>query len=216
MTLDSKIRIQFKCHLVKVKDASHDGQVVTVIFDNEPQQVRNPISVCEAFLNCRSPEDIVRFTKRYGPLSLKSGSMLEQAAEIGAPLENLAVRFTIDEWYSKQYDLKTLWSVKTETGWAYRVGEDRYSGEPIEERFVFSPKCSQFVFADLYRLIEFFIYMLPAERQRTCSRPDCGKFFYANHLKQTYCGSLECAHWGQLKSKKACWNRNKEKYLAQR
>lgn len=216
MDLDSKILIQFKSHLVKVKDLRQDGQVVSGKFAYEPQQLRNPISACEAFLNCRSPEDIGRFTNRYGLLSLKHGSMLEQAAEIGASVENLDFRFSIDDWYSKQYDLKILWSAKTETGWSYRVGEDRYSGEPIEERFVFSPKCTQFVFAGLYRLIEFFIYMLPAERQRTCARPDCGKFFYANHLKQAYCGSLECAHWGQLQSKKACWNRNKEKYLASR
>jgi ribosomal protein S27AE len=215
MNLDSKILIQPKCYLVKVTKASLDGDLVSGVFDNEPQRLKNPISLCESFLNCRSHEDVLRFTKRYGLLFQKYGSLLQQASEIGATTKNLSFSFSIDEWYERQYDLKALWGAKTESGWSYAVGKDLDSN-PIDEEFWLSPKGTEFRFANLYRLIQFFVHILPAERQRVCSRPDCGKFFYANHLKQTYCGSLECAHWGQLQSKKACWNRNKEKYLAQR
>jgi len=215
MNLDSRIAIQPKCHLVKVTEARVDGDVVSGLFDNEPQRLSNPIAVCESFLNCHSGKDVLRFTKRYGPLRLDGSLLLQQASEFGANTRDLSFTFSVDRWFEHQYDLRTLWGAKTESGWSYAVGKDLDSF-PVDEEFRFSPKGNEFFFANLYRLIQFFIHILPAQRQRVCSRPECGKFFYANHLKQTYCGSLECAHWGQLQSKKACWNRNKEKYLAQR
>lgn len=210
--LDSKILVTPDCHLVMVKEARLDGEEVVGVFGSEPQRITNPISLCESFLNCRSDQDILRFTKRYGPL-------FEQYANVSP--ETLPFRFSLYDWFGFQYDLKSLWGTKAAVeqrfgrGFHFRVGK-ALDSSPVDEAFVLSPKGNRFVFADLSRLVYFYVHVLPAERMRICSRPDCGKFFYANHLKQTYCGSLECAHWGQLQSKKACWSRNKEKYLAQR
>jgi hypothetical protein len=207
MDLDSKLLFQPSCHLVQVKAARLDGDAVAGVFGDEGRQLTNPILLCESFLNCRSNEDVLRFTKRYGPLFLQ----LVDLSPMGLPFS-----FPVKEWLEFQYNLKSLWGARTDS-LSFPVGKD-HNSESLDESFVLSRKkgSHEFVFGDLSRLINFLVHVLPADRQRACARPGCGTYFFASDLKQTYCGDRVCKHWAELRSKNAWWKRNAVKRRALR
>jgi hypothetical protein len=196
--------IQPTCNLVKVTDAKleHGGQEVAGVFGSSGHQVSRPTVLCEDFLNANSPESILRFTKRYGPL-------FRQYRHSDFPV-GLPFRFAVEKWQEFQYDIKSFWGHR-EADFRFAVGRN-LDAEAVEEDFVISKKGHKFVFADLSRLILFFVHFLDAEMQRACARPECRKFFFATRLDQTYCGDEECKQWGKRRSKRDTWNRNKEKY----
>jgi hypothetical protein len=207
MDLDSKLVFQPRCHLVEAKEVRIDGAEVAGVFGAEVRPLRDPIVPCESFFNCRSEQDVVRFTKRYGPLFLQ----YENVAPNGLPF-----RFRIKDWFEFQYDLKSLWGASMDS-LSFPVGLD-HNSEPLGESFVFSRKNAShdFVFGNLSRLIKFLVHVLPADRQKCCARPGCGTYFFARDLKQTYCGDRACRRWAELKAKNAWWKRNAVKRRALR
>ena len=184
---------------MRVKEARIDGDEVAGTFGAEARGLLDPIVPCESFLNCRSEEDVVRFTKRYGPLFLQ----YENVTPNGLPF-----RFRVKNWFEFQYDLQSLWGASMDS-LSFAVGQD-HNSEPLDESFVLSRKkgSHDFVFGNLSRLIKFLVHVLPADRQRRCARPDCGIYFFASDLKQTYCGDRACKRWGELRAKNAWWKRN--------
>ena len=121
MGLDSKLMFQPSCHLVKVKVARLDGDAVAGVFGDEGRQVTNPILLCESFFNCRSDEDILRFTKRYGPLF---------SQYVGLWPKGLPFSFPLKEWLEFQYNLKSLWGAGMDS-LSFPVGKD-HNSEPME------------------------------------------------------------------------------------
>jgi hypothetical protein len=194
---------------MQVKEARLEGDGVSGVFGDEHLRLTKPIILCEAFLNCRSNEDVLRFTKRYGPLFLQ----YENVVPTGLPFS-----FPLQEWLEFQYDLKTLWGGSASVdSLAFRVGVDE-NCRPLDEQFVFSRKRGghEFVFGDLSRMIKFLVHVLPDYDQRRCARPDCGTYFFSSDRKRIYCGASACKHWAALRAKNEWWKRNGENYLALR
>lgn len=191
-----------------MESAETDGQKISGVFGRTlVSRHPSPIVICENFLNAEGPDAILRFTRRYGPLVYQyDGGDLP----FGLPFS-----FPVQDWLKFQYDIKVQWGCTASEMWAVSVGKN-LDGMPVAEEFLISKRGHAFRFADLSRLIYFFLYILEREKQKTCARPDCRKAFFANKTSDKYCGAEECKQWGQRRDKRDTWNRNKEKYAALR
>jgi hypothetical protein len=94
---------------------------------------------------------------------------------------------------------------------------EKYWSFPKGSRLIFSRKGNAIQQERFFDLINLCFGGLPWERVRFCPADGCEKpFFVATHLKQTYCGDLVCVEWGKRKLKLEYWNKNKERFLAER
>jgi len=187
-----------------VRDAYLDGDYIAGSLGKEPWTVTNPIRLCEQFLNCDTFQGILRFTHQYGPINE------DYFGERPKLQPGEAFRFRIESWLDHRYDCKTLWGSSANVTGNF---DDVRTGD----HFLIEPgKTIQFQFADVSRLIKFFMLVIPRDKQRVCENPDCCKFFFAQKRSDVYCGSKACKRFGDLKVKRECWDRNRAKYLANR
>lgn len=204
MGLDIKFLVLPICRLNKAQDAYIDGDCITGILGNKNWTPAHPERICEQFLNCRNAEDVLRFTRHYGPINE------DYLGQTPRPKPGESFRFRIASWLHHQYDCKVLWGSPPDV-----VGfvDDVRTGD----HFRIQPgETIQFQFSDVSRLIKFLMLLIPRDKQRVCENPDCRKFFFAEKRSQVYCGAKACKHFGSLKNKRDCWDRNSSKYLASR
>jgi hypothetical protein len=159
--------------------------------------------------NTDTEREILRFTKRYGPLDARA---------VGGGV----FRFPLDQWREDREKIRFLWDIvrlhgdfeslgKVENG-VFRphfIGEgpNRWS-MPAQEGDHFAYERGQLVYrtATLLRFLTFDLLSVRREYLRKCKRPDCTtSFFVAEHLRQDYC-SPECKQWAQRLWKRNWWN----------
>ena len=155
--------------------------------------------VLRRFANCSSdPQQILRFTKAYGPLTV--------------PVVGRGRRFSfsLDEWLRAQQAFRLLWDERMEsTGRSYLVGGRSVSfkvekGEELE--FVFGQW--RYVTSTLERCLDLELRAMPQERLRLCEKKSCKtRYFIARHGRQKYC-SERCAAWAQRLAKAEWASRN--------
>ena len=144
-----------------------------------------------------SDEDILRFTKRYGPLVRRF------------PAEPWS--FETEGWRLEQASMRSIWELQATRKQfkGFAAGFDEYDdlmlfrdGRVVLER------------VSLLRFLQDSVYMLPPERMKRCKRPTgegCDTpYFIAGHLHQEYCSEV-CAHWAQKAAKREWWKRRNER-----
>jgi hypothetical protein len=151
------------------------------------------------FLNWpTNDEDILRFTKKYGPIN---------TAEVGGGWS-----FGAEEWRGDQYFMQQAWGRDAIWGTqneCFGVGFDKSDriwfykdGHIVLER------------TELRQFLDDSLHAVPPERMKKCRRPaeeGCDTpYFIANHLHQEYC-SVVCSAWAQRASKREWWRRRNEK-----
>jgi hypothetical protein len=198
------LRIKF-CTLAGAERVLLEGAEISGKWD----PISNPGFLCgptrrrlsEDFANWSTePSEILRFTKKYGPLRLD----LQRSKRF---------EFSLKAWRTEQRNFRDCWEGlspqlrrygglstfgKTFHGWSFSRGELTYTAADLGE----------FLYLDLFSC--------PAERLRKCVRPDCkNPYFIARHLKQKYCND-SCANWAQGVWKKQWWQKQGKKWRAKK
>ncbi len=173
-----------------------------------PVRIGAERKLLDEFANWPSaPSDLLRFTKRHGPLTVR--------AKEG---QRATYSFTTTQWRKCQREFRELWeslllkpgqpaSILTLLG--YSGSFNCRPGEHFDGRY----GALRFEASNLFRLLCLELITVPVERVRKCTRPDCEHpYFIAPHLRQQYCSEM-CANWAQRGWKKRWW---KEKGNARR
>jgi len=204
--------IQFST-LAGVESAAIEGDSITGIWKPEPAwrcQPKKNGAAAEDFANWSDSEnEVLRFTKRYGPLDAR-------------PIGGRQFRFSIPQWRNDREGIRFLWGMvrlgsdfgslgKNEDG-VFRPqlnfeGRNKWS-IPTQEGDHFAYQHGQLVYrtATLLRFLMLDLLSVPREYLRTCKRPNCPTaFFVAEHLREDYC-SPECKRWAQRLWKRNWWN----------
>jgi hypothetical protein len=205
-TLDSSLTISRLELLVKTQEAALDGETIVGRFAKIPLAIYKPARLCEEFANSlATPSQILRFTKKYAPL-------MNSAKPDGA------FRFELSEWTIRHQMFRDVWRVLARTlGKEDPQKFEKYWPFPQGSRMTFSRTGIVFHQDRFFDLINLCFAGLPWQRIRFCPAEDCETpFFIATHLKQAYCGDQACVEWGKRKLKLEYWNRNKERFLAER
>lgn len=154
------------------------------------------VELIESFVNW--PDDaknIVRFTRRYGPLEIP--------AVPGGPFE-----FHLDAFKAAQEHFREIWRNPrnhSDLELLNRGGSLRFHKGSITYT---APTLYAYLYADLTTS--------PAERVRICKREECRhQYFIAGHLKQQFC-SDECAEEGQRVLKREWWEKHGQSWRAKR
>ena len=153
----------------------------------------------EDFLNSSvTPEQVVSFTSRYGPLHGYIDS------------NPTAFRFTLEDWRIAQVAMTDFW----ESPWGTQSKPVNFEVKP-GERFFYLGSELYYVCTSIFRFVELQTIACPAERRGICARPGCSQKFVRTDLKEKYC-SGRCSALARCESKLRHWNRNKRTYLAER
>jgi hypothetical protein len=146
-----------------------------------------------------TPEEIVRFTRMYGPLDSDA-------------VEGNDFEFSVAGWRGTQQRFRLMWesrSGKTNLSTTFGGLELPYDVNFRAGKLTFFAK----------RLEGFLLLELitaSAEHLRKCERPGCETpYFVARHLKQVYC-SPRCAAWAQSQWKEKWWKDRGSNWLAER
>jgi hypothetical protein len=183
--------------LAGVATAELVGEEVIGRFVDEPKHFRERGNrrLFEDYANWpNSGEEVLRFTKAYGPLQ-------ESARPHGD------FRFPLRRWRVSQRGIQVYWenpnpqasmafftSVAGDRGWDYERGIGlRYRA------------------ANLWEFVHLTLMACPKGRLKKCARPECQHpYFVAQHLGQTYC-SEPCSRWAQQQWKKRWWHEHGKK-----
>jgi hypothetical protein len=204
-----------------VESASLDGDTITGVWKAELNWRPRPKKSGEAAEDCANTEtakEILRFTKRYGPLDAR-------------PVERKAFRFSIGQWRAYREKIRFLWVIVrsgADSGSLGQFGKDGIfqPGFTVEgpstwsisaqEGDHFAYERGQLVYrtATLLGFLTLDLLSVPREYLRICKRPDCPtRYFVADHLRQDYCSPV-CKEWAQRLWKRNWWNekgRNRRK-----
>lgn len=153
-------------------------------------------SLLEEFANSSgSPEEILRFTGRYGPLEarLRGG-------------EKRRTTFKICDWQRLQREYKDKWE-----GLRLRRGRLKLPMADLPvvagEQFDWWFSRLSYHTANLHRLLLLELYSTPRHRLKKCIGQDCETpFFIADHLSRRYCKA--CKQRARLESKRKSWRKH--------
>jgi hypothetical protein len=153
-------------------------------------------SLVESFVNWPDdPKDIVRFTRRYGPLEIPA-------------VPNGSFEFHLGAFKAMQGHFREIWKdlpKRTDLDLLKLGGALRFHKGSITYT---APNLRTYLYVDLITS--------PAERVRVCKREECHHpYFIAGHLKQVFC-SDECAEEGQRLLKRAWWEKHGQSWRAKR
>ena len=161
-----------------------------------PYRTDWPETFVQDFANWgRDPEDVCRFTRRFGPLTL--------TVDLGRQFS-----LRVGDWLKAQDEFRAEWKTvghEPERKVARLTDTTTLDAVPGES-FKFSFGTYTYVAANRYRFLLLELRCIARERLRFCIRPDCpNPYFVASHLKQRYC-SEPCAQWGQREAKRRWWH----------
>jgi len=175
------------CVLAGVEDVRLVGKEVVGRFQANLKEFYGPPRrrLIEDFLNWpHDPEDVLRFTSKYGPLR-------------GAAVEGTAFAVSWFPWYADQRVLQNLWRNRS----ILRSS----ASESVEGSLELRQGSLTYTASDLYTFLYLDLVTCEAKRLRICKRGDCPhRYFIAGHLKQRFCDE-KCAQWGQREWKKHWW-----------
>jgi hypothetical protein len=175
--------------LAGVDAAWLEGDTVVGKFssDLKPYYGKKAKPLFEEFANwSNTPEQILRFTKLYGPLE-------------ESPVAAYKFQFAIANWRTWQEGFRCVWKPTTSLAGFYN---DRAQGRGWQlDNYGLSYRA-----ANLLEYLHLSFWGCPKERMKRCARPDCPHpYFVARHLKQNYCSDI-CAKWGQAQWKRQWWS----------
>jgi hypothetical protein len=153
------------------------------------RQVR-PSDMLEDFANWPSePNEILRFTKKHGPLMLR---------HLG---QGQTFSFDVADWRECQRLIQEDWRPRRPAlGWNNTLDAEQ------GESFLRIHGNLTYIASTLFRLLRLELHAIPSQRLRRCVRPECeNPYFIAKHLSQRYCSDL-CANWAQKKWKREWWD----------
>jgi hypothetical protein len=196
------LRIRF-CTLAGVKDLRLTGKEISGRWESVliPIYGPTPKRLVEDFANWSSePNEILRFTRKYGPLA----SICRHEKRFS---------FTLGQWRSEQRGLQSMWE-------GLSPQPQKYLGVSVSEKnsgvWSFWDQQLTYRAANLGEFLYLDLFSCPVERLRKCLRPDCpNPYFIARHLKQKYCRE-SCANWAQTVWKKQWWQKNGKKWRAKK
>lgn len=193
----SSRRFRF-CVLAGVEDVRILGNELAGRFQANLKEFYGPPNrrLIEDFLNWpHDPENILRFTRRYGPLR-------------NPPVGGASFAVSWFPWYADQRFLQNLWRNKS----ILRSSE----WEPSDGSLAFRQGWLTYTTPDLYTFLYMDLVTCEAKRLRICKRTDCPHpYFVASHLKQRFCDE-KCAQWGQREWKKQWWTEHGAAWRKQR
>jgi hypothetical protein len=154
----------------------------------------------EEFVNWPDrPQDILKFTKLYGPLETR-------------PSSGADYKFSLNSWRAAQQSMRETWELFA------RIKPRELSQTIIEvaprEQLIRRNGRLEYRASSLLRLIQLELTSIPTERLRQCKceRSDCPqRYFVAHHLGQLY-ATEPCARAAQREWKKQWWKDNGEKW----
>lgn len=154
-----------------------------------------PRELVEDFANWSSePTDIVRFTKKHGPLTLPQGGQGQEFS------------FGVGDWERCQQQFRQDWKRSRSGALGWRNSLDAEQGERFSRIF----GNLTYVASTLFRVLQLELRAIPPQRLRKCAKPDCEHpYFVASHLGQRYCSTL-CVNWAQKKWKRQWWQERGE------
>ncbi len=201
-----------KVKAVKVANGTVHGDLARA----KPKHLPNLLT---EFLNWPSDEpDILRFTRRYGPLLEQDKGVdvyrtkPEADRIVGGPEETRPWSFGLEEWRLYQKHLRSEWNriVEVGLGGSADIGFGKGDRMKIER----GGKKIVLEIATLFNFLQVAVLTTPPERMKNCRRPaaeGCDTpYFIAEHLRQEYCSDV-CAHWGQKQAKREWWKRRNER-----
>ena len=194
------------------------------------RRIRPSEKLVQEFLNWPvGPEDVLRFTERYGPLF--ASSRYKDRDIPWRPERGGVWNFSLTHWRDDQTNLRERWervaglrqivpdSSAREIEHRLNLPKGALSGtlRPISphklsetDLLEFNQETNQIalVLGNMRRFLAVSMTALPWERMRKCKRPTeegCDiPYFVARHRRQEYCSDV-CAHWGQKEAKKHWW-----------
>ena len=197
--------VQF-CTLAGVEGAGLDGEKVVGRWKKiftwfyVPDERR----LSEDFANWGSdPEDVLRFTRRYGPLEVKwqSGRQFTESLKGWRCAQQLfrLIWETYLAEFSKRPTARRTWALVTKRGELF---------ESLGGRIVF-------IAATLWRLLLLDLNSCPIERLRKCGWLGCpNPYFVAHHLRAKYCSDV-CAGRAQKRWKRRWWQEHGDEWRRQ-
>ena len=197
------------------------GTNVTGAWADDPWEfidTRSPL-LCERFANWKdTPEGIVAFTRKYGPLHMrptfdKTGKALQFS-------------FAVDEWRKDQERLRNSWNLRSivpiglpddlRSATQQSLGNGTFtdSGSFVEvergEFFHFLHGKVTLHVNTLFRLIDLETYATARKHLKVCRF--CQTCFIEPDGRVIYCGKLKCRVQGKNESNRDAWHRNKAKW----
>jgi len=180
----------------EVQDVEIEGKQIVGRWGKELWHRVSPSrrTLVEQFVNSpNDPQGILRFTRKYGPLS--------------KPHTNKPFRQPVQQWRSHQAWLRRNWTI---TPLGFKVGMK--DGEMLG----ITPEKLSLTVESLERFLEFEIWFSPIARRRRCKRPRCETpYFIASNPKQLFCDE-KCAEWGQHQHKQKWWAEHGEQWRKRR
>jgi hypothetical protein len=153
----------------------------------------------EDFVNWSGTTDeIVHFTRNYGPLNCEA-------------VEGKEFQFSIEGWRASQQQLRQMWEARSG-----RIAPSTTLGGELPYQLTFRGRTLIFSANTVEAYLRLELFTATAERLRKCKHPACeAPYFVARHLRQTYC-SPKCVKWSQAKFKKNWWKQNGKDWLSTR
>jgi hypothetical protein len=146
-----------------------------------------------------SPEQIARFTLRFGPLVTPT--------ERG----DLVFSQSISDWRDFQGFIRRQWAFGRSLG--YKVGMRQGEEIHIDK----DGKVSTVVLESLARFLEFELWTAPRAYRLKFACPDCkSPYLIASRVDQQVGDHPDCMAWAQRKFKKEWWTANGEKWRKER
>lgn len=199
-------------------------KALTPLFPKRPGQL------AEDFAN---ESDVLRFTRRYGPLhnpladfTGKLGANSSQSRNESRLSESLPpFEFSEAGWKADQERFQTIWETlpTLRTTGRFRaefpaiIGIENLTVRPdgftLPVRGEFQTVSRRLVFhaATLWELLLLDLLSVERERLKKCASPHChSPYFVANHQKAKFCEQPDCKSWGTNQIKLKWWNANRK------
>lgn len=196
---------------------------MTPLFPNRPGQL------AEDFAN---EADVLRFTRRYGPLHNQLGDFTGKLGHDGSqnanksrlPVSLPSFDFSEAEWRADLERFQAIWETlptllttgRFQTEFPAIIGIENLTVRPdgftLPVRGEFQTISRRLVFraATLWELLLLDLLSVERERLKKCACPDChSPYFVANHRAAKFCDQPMCKNWGRNQIKLKWWNVNR-------
>lgn len=149
------------------------------------------LTLVEEFANWSdTPDEIVRFTRKYGPLR-----------QIKRPGQ---FRFSAKDWRRLQKQIKQLWRSRIPKHVVLMWPMSGVKPNPDDEISIIRSEVT-YRAASLHRFLLLELCSVPRFRLRICKNPECGNpYFIGRHLRKTYCTTI-CSQGAQRSWKLRWW-----------
>lgn len=199
-------------------------QALTPLFPKQPGQL------AEDFAN---EKDVLRFTRRYGPLhdpladfTGKLGTNSSESrneSRLSASLPPF--EFSEAEWQADLERFQVIWETlptlrttgRFQAEFPAIIGIENLTVKPdgftlpVRGEFQTVSRRLAFRAATLWELLLLDLLSVERERLKKCACPDChSPYFVANHLAAKFCEQPKCKDWGTKQIKLNWWNANRK------